>query len=265
MANFHRGELLVRYGLTGHVGRFPLAPTADFEPARGLKVVIQTDRGLELGEVLTAVGDSRAAVPDRPANGADSAAAAEEPLTNAADCTTVARAILRAASAEDLATARRAEDLRRQRFEDCRRILEEGSWSVELIDVEPLLDPATTVLHLVGPANLDLAGLRARFRMTYESDVVFERPGMLDHPGGLKRFDDGFSGKGERGREAAKCGDCNCGADGCASARGSGSFNNADPSRPAAPGAEPCGKADHPGCASCGIAKLVAGRRSRFP
>src|SRR4051812_42126306 len=44
---------LVRYGLMGHVGRFALDPDGDEVPRRGQSVVIRTDRGLELGEVLT--------------------------------------------------------------------------------------------------------------------------------------------------------------------------------------------------------------------
>src|SRR5271156_5341123 len=45
---------LIRYGVMSHVGRFPVLPTCDRSLERGQLVVIQTDRGLELGEVLIA-------------------------------------------------------------------------------------------------------------------------------------------------------------------------------------------------------------------
>ena len=51
-------DYLVRYGLMGHVGRFSLDPETDQEPQRGHTVVIRTDRGLELGEVLARLAAS---------------------------------------------------------------------------------------------------------------------------------------------------------------------------------------------------------------
>ena len=53
---------LIRYGVMSHVGRFPALPTCDHSLERGQLVVIQTDRGLELGEVLIAT-DGKAAPP----------------------------------------------------------------------------------------------------------------------------------------------------------------------------------------------------------
>ena len=53
-------EYLVRYGLMGHVGWFPLdlrrCHGAEIE--RGQAVVVLTDRGVELGEVMVAPGRS---------------------------------------------------------------------------------------------------------------------------------------------------------------------------------------------------------------
>ena len=45
---------LIRYGVMSHVGRFPTVPTCDQPLKRGQPVVIQTARGLEIGEVLIA-------------------------------------------------------------------------------------------------------------------------------------------------------------------------------------------------------------------
>src|SRR5438552_717397 len=91
---------LIRYGIMGHVGRFRAWPEWDapLPLERSQVVVIQTDRGIELGEVLIRVDES--ATPDRsrqegPAAGPD--ADADEP--GMADRPRV----LRLAGPEDLA------------------------------------------------------------------------------------------------------------------------------------------------------------------
>ncbi|QEH38492.1 hypothetical protein OJF2_70950 [Aquisphaera giovannonii] len=202
---------LVRYGLTGHVGRFPVDPSSGLGAARGQAVVVRTDRGLELGEVL---------VP--------SAAGAEAPGDGS-------HRVLRAAGPDDLAAARRGESLRAERFAACREVLDGAGpgLDLELLDVEPLLDPETTVLHVLGVAAGDLALLRARFRSLMDIDVVFESCGAdpLAAPAPPPSSSRGG------------CGDCDCGAGGCGS------------SRKAEPGpAASCGTATaHAGCASCGL------------
>ncbi len=53
---------LIRYGVMGYVGRFRASPDGIGPLERGQSVVIQTDRGVELGEVLIPLdeaGDSR--------------------------------------------------------------------------------------------------------------------------------------------------------------------------------------------------------------
>ena len=45
---------LIRFGIMSHVGRFMPLPTCEEPLERGQFVVIQTDRGLELGEILLA-------------------------------------------------------------------------------------------------------------------------------------------------------------------------------------------------------------------
>ena len=85
--------------------------------------------------------------------------------------------LLRIAAPADLEDARRSEALRAQRFTLCQRILADGAWSIDLIDVEPLLDPNTTVLHILGSLDLNLATLRAEFRSRSDFDVLFEPAG----------------------------------------------------------------------------------------
>ena len=93
---------------------------------------------------------------------------------------------------EDLDRSRRAEASRAERFATCRRVLEEEGWPWDLIDVEPLLDDGATVIQYLGPHHLDVAAIRARFRMTCDLDVVLEPVGTDD--------DEADRGRGRSGR-----------------------------------------------------------------
>ena len=202
---------LVRYGLMGHVGRFPFEPRAGLELERGQAVVVRTDRGLELGEVLVPLGFPR---------GGQLSDGVSSESESGSEGSTVLVAdhpkLLRAAGSEDMESAERAERLRADRYHFCSRLLSDGGWPVELIDVEPLLDPGMTVLHVLGPGGLDLARLRAHLRGLCDFDVVFEKTGaseVAESPA-----------VSVRAAVAGRCGDCDCSGGGC----GSGSKGSAD-------------------------------------
>jgi len=149
-------ECLVRYGLTGHVGWFVVADELVEELRRGQPVVIRTSRGMELGQVLIEPSAPPANAPRRA--GEDSIGTFQ---------------VVRLADADDLARRDRAERLREERFADCLALIAEAGWPIELIDVEPLLDP-TTILHYLALDDVDTALIRARFRTTRDYDVNFE-------------------------------------------------------------------------------------------
>jgi hypothetical protein len=221
---------LIRYGVMGYVARFRASPECDGPLGRGQPVVIRTDRGIELGEVLVVLDEPGSAPPvDQ-------------------------RGVLRPAGRDDLARSRHAESIRADRFALCQRVLREGDWPWELVDVEPMLDDGATVLHYLGPHRLDSATLRARFRMTCDFDVVLEPVGV--DPGADAAWDDDSHGDHDRGG----CG--HCGPGGC----GSGPARERDEGEPdggSATAAKGCGTSAHSGCASCGIGRLLAARDGR--
>ena len=147
---------LVRYGSMGHVGIFAIDPPASFAPRRGQDVVIRTHRGEEVGELLVRV----------------------EASSPQADPGTALPRLVRPATSADLERARRCTTMRAERFALCGRIFHEEGWPLELIDVETLLDEDTTVIHYLGPRDLRLLLLRARFRSASGFDVVFEPAGL---------------------------------------------------------------------------------------
>jgi hypothetical protein len=164
---------LIRYGVMSYVGRFRPAAECTTRLERGQSVVIKTERGLELGEVLLALDEASAA----------QARSVEW------------QCVLRPVSSDDMDQASRAEASRADRFAACRRVLEEAGWPWELIDVEPLLEEGVTVLQYLGPHHLDASDLRARFRMTCGLDVVLEPVG-------------GDEESADRGCGSGGCGSC---------------------------------------------------------
>ena len=196
---------LIRYGAMGHIARFGAGPESAGLFHRGQSVVIQSHRGMELGEVLIRIDA---------ANPPDSFGGLESPDSDdSGRIETVGEPrVLRAACSEDLARAAQADALQPARFARCQHILEEGGWPWELLDVEPLLDGNTTVLHYLGPRQTDDATMLAQFRIACEFDVVFEPVGdELEGPESAGLDEDHGCGSG-------------CGSGGCGSGGGCGTM-----------------------------------------
>lgn len=186
---------LIRYGVMSYVGRFRPAAECTTRLERGQSVVIKTERGVELGEVLLAL-DEAGAARARPVEW---------------------QCVLRPAGSDDCERSRRAEESRADRFAACRRVLEEAGWPWELIDIEPLLEEGVTVLQYLGPHHLDASDLRARFRMTCGLDVVLEPVGSEEESadtgcgsGGCGSSTESGSGSGCGSSKGAHggCGSC---------------------------------------------------------
>ena len=201
---------LIRYGLWHQVGRFA-SDSPDL--ARGETVVVRSHRGTELGEVLIKV---------------------ELPPGNASSADTAR--VLRAANRDDLERARQLELERPGRFDLCQRIIQDREEALELIDVEPLLDDRRTVLHYLGPHQLDVAGLLATLHSTCNIDGLLE-------PVGRDVSDDQETSNEDRGQS---CGHCGSGGGGCGSNSGCSASSNSA----------------HGGCSDCGIKRVLASRRS---
>jgi hypothetical protein len=243
---------LIRYGLMGHVGKFAHDAAMDFVLNRGQAVVIRTDRGEEVGEVLVPVGVPPSASPasDRDAEPAAAGGVRSGGL-----------GLLRPASAQDLEDARRSAQLRSERYQVCQRICGEQSWPLEVIDVEPLLDQKTTVVHYLGPHDLDLALLRAQIRRSCDFDIIFEPVGS-DH--GTESDSEDSAPATKRG---GGCRDCDCSGGKCGTgARDASDHSHTKKSPAAQPRSGGCGSSSHSGgCSSCGIAQWMSGKQQNRP
>ena len=237
---------LIRYGVTGHVGRFRSHPLCGGPFDRGQAVVIQSHRGMELGEVLLLL-DATAAPGFggrvEPPAGEDAGPIEKTDVPH----------VLRAAASEDLARAEDVSESRSSRFTRCQGVIEEEGWPWELLDVEPLLDGQATVLHFLGPLQLDEASVRARFRVACDFDIVLEPVGSDPQGDGSDAID-----------EEAGCGS-GCGSGGCGSSGGGCGVAVSSHRGSAIASAETDHVreefAPHGGCASCGISQWKAARR----
>jgi hypothetical protein len=141
---------LIQYGKPGFVGRF----RSDLVLARHDRVVVETPRGVELGDVLVALAD-----PDTADGNVLSRAAADQP----ADVLPLARELLAAA-------AGRAEEL---------------ALPLAFVDVEVTLD-GTAILHALPWAACDatplLDDLAARFRLAVRLLDLSRVAGANDPP-----------------------------------------------------------------------------------
>lgn len=203
---------LVRFGLARSVALFSVDPESaiaapDLERlARGDWVVVRTHRGTDLGEVL---GPAPRGFDTRP----DLVPRTGDPVRP------VAAPLLRLATPMDRKRAQEATARRSRDYEAAVAILNAGSWPIDLIDVEPLLDEGRTVLHYLGPHQIDAADLVAAFRDRLALDVVLEPAGPNldgeadDDVVDVEVLED--DGCGSCGSKAGGCGSCST-ASGCA-------------------------------------------------
>jgi cell fate regulator YaaT (PSP1 superfamily) len=142
------GYHLVRYGLLGHVGRFA-AVDAMLYPRR-TRVVVRSQRGLEVGEVLAAPEDQAgAAVADGQ--------------------------ILRRMSVEDDLLEARLQRRRHEAFEACRSLLSEAQVEASLVDVEHLFDGEGLFFYFLGDPPPQATEITRQLADVYESAVEFRK------------------------------------------------------------------------------------------
>ncbi|MBX3413417.1 MAG: hypothetical protein KF708_12075 [Pirellulales bacterium] len=175
---------LVRVGANGQIGRFGSSDARHYE--RGTRVVVRTERGLEVGDVLLPPG------------------ARTEALGEESDGT-----ILRRLTVEDELLLARLSRHRAAALHACVRRIEELKLPIALVDVEQLFDGSTLVFHFLGPQVPELDSLMEELAEAYESKVQFRQFAETVTAG---------CGPGCGTEEGAGCGSCSTGcavADAC--------------------------------------------------
>lgn len=146
--NVGMGVHLVRYSLLGEVGRF-VAADAVLYP-RMSRVIVRSQRGLEVGEVLA------------------------EPAENVAAASSDGQ-ILRKMTVEDELLVARLEKHRHTAFEACTALLAEHHVPATLMDVEHLFDGAGLFFYFLGEIPAEAEQFTQQLAQQYETTVEFRK------------------------------------------------------------------------------------------
>ena len=152
----------VRYGSIPEVARFRV--DLDPHPLRGAAVVVQSQRGIEIGTLLRMV------------KRAENDAPAESDFR-----------LLRRASAEDERIARQIREECRQEFETWQQRIAGWNLELELVDLERTLDREKLILYVLNDRGSDCTKL-ALFAAAGGFGIVEVQPvnsdGQVSQPGG---------------------------------------------------------------------------------
>lgn len=138
---------LVRVGVLGQIGRFRSVDGQVY--VRGTDVVCRTNRGLEVGEVLSQ----------------DESQDAGEGDGN----------LLRQVTNEDRYMIRRLQKNRRSAIEQCNQLLATHQLSAVLLDVEHLFDGQSLYFYFLGDVDEQVAALTNQLADVYETKVRFKK------------------------------------------------------------------------------------------
>jgi cell fate regulator YaaT (PSP1 superfamily) len=149
-------QLIVRHGRMRFLGLFDV-PDGQAYP-RGQAVVVGTDRGLELGEVLCPASERAAHFLDNPTRGA----------------------ILRVATEQDVAAARGLEGRLRDGFTVCRELIAQKRLQMDLVDVELILGGERMVFYFLAEKRVDFRELVKDLARTFRTRIEMRQIGIRD-------------------------------------------------------------------------------------
>jgi hypothetical protein len=183
-------EYLVSHGKDGAFGRF--AASVPLAYARGQRVVVKSQRGLEIGFVLCAVTSGHVRL-----------------LGKAPVCD-----LLRTATRADEETAVSMELLGQALFQDARHLAGKLGLPFEVVDVEVLLDGEQAIVQHLSSPELDATPLVEELGRRHHLRILLEN---LANPAAGSEEDAHGCGKPDCGRvNGAGCSDCGSGG-GCSS------------------------------------------------
>ncbi len=160
-------QVLVRYGTIPQVARFSPPAAGTDRVQRGSRVIVRTDRGLEVGEVLETVA---------PASSADSHAPVD------------AERIERVATPEDLSRQERCRKQAADLFPVWLQRIGEWDLDLQLVDVEVPLDEEHVILYVLNDRGAETTRL-ALLAAAAGHGIVTVQPVAAEgivagHPGG---------------------------------------------------------------------------------
>lgn len=147
---------VVRYGLMRFLGEYR-GLSGQSHP-RGQKVVVRSDRGLEMGEVLSPATDRTALFLENPIRGD----------------------ILRVASLEDLEADSRRPSVQDHGQEVCREFIAKRRLQMDLVDVEAILGGERMVFYYLAEKRVDFRDLVKDLARAFQTRIEMRQIGVRD-------------------------------------------------------------------------------------
>jgi len=147
---------VVRYGQMRFLGEY--TGLAGQDHPRGQQVVVRSDRGTELGEVLTEANDRTALFLENPVRGE----------------------ILRTATAEDLTAGQRLVELQKHGFATCRESVVKRRLQMDLVDVEAILGRERMVFYYLAEKRVDFRELVKDLARALQTRIEMRQIGVRD-------------------------------------------------------------------------------------
>jgi cell fate regulator YaaT (PSP1 superfamily) len=147
---------IVRYGAMKFLGEFQ--GLRDQSHPRDQKVVIRSDRGQELGEVLCPASDRSAKFLENPIRGE----------------------VLRVACHEDLEVASKLSDKQSEGLSVCRELIAKRKLQMDLVDVEAILGGERLVFYYLAEKRVDFRELVKDLARAFQTRIEMRQIGVRD-------------------------------------------------------------------------------------
>lgn len=149
-------KYIVRYGTMRNLG--VMASRSDDQFRRGMEVVVRTDRGLEVGQVLCESTEDALSHLDQPAHGT----------------------IVRAVNTEDATNIDTIDGARLSNIEACKRHAEKLELAMKVVDVEQLLGRQRMVVYYLSEDRVDFRELVKVLASEFKTRVEMKQIGARD-------------------------------------------------------------------------------------
>src|SRR5579872_2137980 len=156
-ANFMEARFVVRFGATRSMGEFNSKGRDNY--ARSCQVIVRTDRGVEVGEVLCPAGERTREY-----------LGASEPKGN----------ILREVTAQDRQKIDELKLLERDEFRGCQELIAERKLAMQLVDVEHLFGGERLIFYYLAEQRVDFRELVKALAKRYKTRIEMRQIGVRD-------------------------------------------------------------------------------------
>ncbi len=159
-------KFIVRHGVMRYLGEYEAG--ADVVCRRGSQVVVRSERGYELGEVLCEATPRAVELLTEPTRGQ----------------------IVRLVTPEDQSALQRIREAEKTEFASCRRFIQERKLQMELVDVEHVFGGERIVFYFLSEKRVDFRELVKDLARAYQTRIEMRQIGVRDEAKVLADYGD---------------------------------------------------------------------------